>query len=141
MPEQKKVEYSQLEAGYEFSPASYKLDPATVAAYCQAVEETSSLYQDTGLVPPMAIAAFAMATLSEGLSLPSGAIHVSQEIEFIHTVSIGDTITCHSRVSRRQNRGKFHLLAIDLNVFNQDGRAVMAGKTSFILPAQYEEGQ
>ena len=139
MPKEQKVEYKQLEAGYEFPPCSYKLDSSMVAMYLKAVEDTSSLYQDTELVPPMAVAAYAMAALSESISLPSGTIHVSQELEFIDTVSIKDTITSYAKVSRKQSRGKFHLLTIELNVFNQRQKAVLAGKTSFILPAYGED--
>jgi len=138
MPKEQKVEYKQLEAGYEFPPSSYKLDSSMVAMYLKAVEDTSSLYQDTELVPPMAVAAYAMAALSESISLPSGTIHVSQELEFIDTVSIKDTITSYAKVSRKQSRGKFHLLTVELNVFNQRQKAVLAGKTSFILPAYGE---
>ena len=136
MSEEQKVEYSQLEAGYEFPPSRYKLDYSSVAAYLRAVEDSSSLYQDTELVPPMAIAAYAMAALSESISLPSGTIHASQELEFIDTVDINDTLTSYARVSRQQSRGRFHLLTIDFNVFNQRQQAVLAGKTSFILPEQ-----
>jgi len=139
MPKEQKVEYSQLEAGYEFPPSSYKLDSSMVAMYLKAVEDTSSLYQDTELVPPMAIAAYAIAALSESISLPSGTIHVSQELEFIDTVSINDTLISYAKVSRKQSRGKFHLLTIELNVFNQRQKAVLAGKTSFILPAYGED--
>ena len=140
MPEEQKVEYSQLEAGYQFPASSYKLDAATVATYLKAVEDTSHLYQDTKLVPPMAIAAYAMAALSQAISLPPGTIHVSQELEFIDTVSANDSLTSYARVSRKQSRGKFHLLAIDLNVFNQNQQAVLAGKTTFILPEQDDGG-
>ena len=136
MSEEQKVSYSKLEAGYEFPPSSFKLDSSIVATYLQSVEETSSLYQDTELVPPMAVAAYAMAAMSESISLPPGTIHVSQEFEFIDVVSIKDTITSYAKVSRRQDRAKFHLLTVDLNVFNQNQERVLAGKTSFVLPKQ-----
>ena len=136
MPKEQKVEYSQLEVGYEFHPSRYTLDYPSVAAYLRAVEDASSLYQDTELVPSMAIAAYAMAALSESISLPSGTIHASQELEFIDTVGINDTLTSYARVSRQQSRGKFHLLSINFNVLNQRQKAVLAGKTSFILPEQ-----
>ena len=139
MPKEQKIEYSQLEAGYEFPPSSYKLDNSIVATYLKAVEDMSSLYQDTGLIPPMVIAAYAMAALSEGICLPPGAIHVSQEFEFINTANINDTFVSYARVSRKQRRGKFHLLVIDLNVSNQKQKAVLAGKTSFILPEYGED--
>jgi len=139
MPKEQKVEYSQLEVGYEFPPSRYTLDYPSVAAYLRAVEDSSSLYQGTELVPPLAIAAYAMAALSESILLPSGTIHASQELEFIDTVSMKDTLISYAKVSRKQSRGKFHLLTIDLNVFNQRQKTVLAGKTSFILPAYGED--
>ena len=141
MSKQQKIEYSQLEPGFEFPPASYRLDSTTIATYIKAVEETSSLYQDTELVPPMAVAAFAMAALSERISLPGGTIHVSQELEFLDTVNVNDTITCRSKVSRKQVRGKMQILSVDLDVSAQNQKAVLAGRTSFILPEQDEDNQ
>ncbi|MFH0914638.1 MAG: MaoC family dehydratase N-terminal domain-containing protein [Chloroflexota bacterium] len=128
-----KKSYYELEAGYEFPPASYELERSMVSAYLQAVEETSPRYQDTGLVPPTAVAAYALTALSQGLAMPPGAIHVSQELEFLELVRAGDTITCQAKVSRKQERGKMHIFTIDLNVLNQSGKTVLTGKTSFIL--------
>jgi acyl dehydratase len=128
------MEYHQLEVGNEFPPTQYQVDSATVAAYLEAVQETSSLYRDTSIVPPLAVAARAMAALSEALSFPSGAIHVSQELEFMAMVSTRDELTSRARVSRKQDRGKLHLLTIDFQVVNQAGSPVLSGKTSFILP-------
>ncbi len=133
MLKRQKIEYDQLETGYQFPTSSYKLDNSIVATYLKAVGETSSLYQDTGLVPPMAIAAQAMSALSRNIDLTPGAIHVSQEFEFLDAVTISDTLISYARVSRKQGRGKFHLLTVNLSVFNQRQKAVLTGKTSFIL--------
>ncbi len=134
MPERQKIDCNYLVSGYEFPPRSYNLDRSMVSTYKKAVEESSVLYQDTELVPPMAVAARAMAALSEDIILPPGAIHVSQELEFEGTVSVTDTLVSYARVSRKQSRGKFHILTMELKVFNQRQEVVLAGKTSFILP-------
>jgi hypothetical protein len=129
-----RVEYHQLEVGYEFPPSRYQVTPQTVAAYLEAVDEPGALYRDSDLVPPLAVGVLAMAALSDSLSFPQGAIHVSQEFEFLATVSTKDTLTSHARVSRKQDRGKLRLLTIDLSVLTEEGREVLTGKTSFILP-------
>lgn len=134
MKKQQRIEYSQLETGCGLPPANYKMEPAMVAAYLRAVQEYSELYKDRKLVPPMAIAAYAMAALSENILLPPGVIHTDGQIEFLGIVNVGDTISCYSRVSQKQDRGKFHLLTIDFTVFNQERKQVLTGKTSFILP-------
>ena len=133
MPQQK-VDCTELKEGYEFPQASFCLDSSQVNAYIKTVNETSALYRNTKLVPPMAIVALAMAALSESVSFPSGAIHVSQEVEFLDTVSINDVIISHSRVSRKQKRGPVNLMAIEIHAFNENNKEVLAGKTEFILP-------
>ena len=56
MPDKRKVEYSQLEVGYEFPPANFELTTESVSAYLKATGESNSLYNGTGLVPPAAVA-------------------------------------------------------------------------------------
>ena len=141
MAKRQKVEYRQLEIGYEFPPVSYRLYSTVVSTYLKAIKNTSELYQGTELVPPMAVATCAMRALLEGLTIPDGAIHVSQELEFMDTARVGDTIVCHARVSRKQDRGRLHLLSIDLSVFNQAQQQVLAGQTGFVLPEQDKGGE
>ena len=134
MSKQPKLEYSQIEVGYEFRHTRYKLETSMVSTYLKAVEETSRLYQTTELVPPMAVAAYAMTALAEAISLPPGTIHVSQEVEFLDTVYVGDTIICNAKVIRKQERGRLNLMIVGLDVFNQNQKKVLAGKTGFVLP-------
>jgi len=142
MDDHQKVQCDQLDTGYEFSPASYDLDAATISKYLEAVGESGSLYWQsdnpkalTGLVPPMAITTYAMTMLLQRLSLPPGSIHVTQEVEFLKAIEVGTRITCHAKVSRKWERGKFHLLAIDLSILEQSKELVQSGKVSFILPS------
>ena len=136
MPEERRLEFGELEAGYDFPPSQYRLDSEVVSAYLKAVGDESRLYQDEKLVPPLAVAAYAMAALSENIQLPSGTIHVSQEFEFRDLASAGENLTSRARVSRKQSRGKLHLMDIELRVSNEDQKIVLTGKTSFILPGQ-----
>lgn len=136
MPERKKVSYNQLEPGYEFPPSSHRLDSSMVNAYLKAVEETNALYQDTGVVPPLAASALALTALSEKIPFPSGAIHVSQEFEFMDSVNTDDTLTSRAKVIKNQKRGRLHILTTAFSVFNQKQKEVLVGKTSFVLPEQ-----
>ncbi len=134
MPEQSKIEYQDLKAGQEFPPAAFQVDSTTVDDYLKAIEEDNAIYKNTGLVPPMAVAALALKSLISAISMPPGTIHVSQEFEFIDTVNTQDTLTSRAGVSRIQERGKLHLISIDISVSNQEQKPVLAGKTGFILP-------
>lgn len=135
MPEQEKINYYQLEPGHEFPPKSYKLDASLVSAYLAATCEPNALFKDQDLVPPMAVTAFAMAAQMQGVDFPSGTVHVSQELDFLKQVKVGDTITCYSRVSRKNFRGGLYIMANDLTVLNQNQEKVLAGKVGFVLPA------
>ena len=137
-----KVQFDQLDTGYEFPPASYNLDAETISKYMEAVEESSSLYWQsdnrralTGLIPPMAVTTYAMTMLLQRLSLPAGSIHVTQEIEFLKVIEVGTKITCQAKVSQKWKRSKFHLLTIDLSILDQNTELVQSGKVGFILPS------
>jgi hypothetical protein len=140
MEQQEKSEFSQLTAGYEFSPQSYKLDYSTIFNYLEAVRESDDLYCREGFVPPMAVGAFAMSALSSAMAFPPGTVHVSQEFTFKSLVRVGDTITCLSKVSRNHERGGMHLMATDLTVLNQNQEQVLTGRVGFVLPKLGESG-
>lgn len=133
MSEKINLQYSQLETGYEFPLSRYKLDNATVSLFLKATGDTHSY---NNLVPPMAIAARAMAALSENISFPPGTIHVSQEFEFLDTVEVDEPLVSHASVSQKTGRGRFQIIAIDLSVFRQGIIKILSGRTSFILPEQ-----
>jgi acyl dehydratase len=102
MAENRKIAYQDLKAGQEFPAAAFQVDSATASDYLKAVEEDSVIYQNTGLVPPMAVAALALKALINAISMPPGTIHVSQEFEFMAAVSTQDTLTSRATVSRIQ---------------------------------------
>jgi acyl dehydratase len=134
MNEQSKTEYYQLSVGFEFPPRSYCLDSSAVDLYLDAVKENNGLFRQEGLVPPMAVTAFAMAALSQAITMPSGTIHVSQELDFLKVVKVGDSITCSSKVSRKIERGGLRLMNVDISVSNQNQETVLTGRVGFVLP-------
>lgn len=136
MSEHEKTGYQDLKVGQEFPPAAFQVDSETVADYLKAVEEDNVIYQNTGLVPPMALAALSLKALINTISMPPGTIHVSQEFEFIAAANTRDTLISQAKVSRIQERGKLHLMTVDISVVNQEQKPVLAGKTSFVLPVQ-----
>ena len=126
------VKFEQLEEGYEFPSTTYTLNPEAVSKYREAVGETPP--PETASVSPMAIAAYGMTALSQALSLPPGAIHTAQEMEFIKLVPLGTTITCRARVVQKQARARFRMLAVEINICDQNNEPVLVEKTTLILP-------
>jgi hypothetical protein len=135
MTQEQIADYYQISVGYEFPSRTYTLDSATVSTYLKAVKESHDLYRVEKLVPPLALAAYAMTALAEGSNFPPGTVHVTQELDFLAAVHIGETITCHSKISRRIDRGGMRIMTTDISVLNRNQEKVLGGKVGFILPA------
>ena len=131
---QQKIDYEKLTTGYEFEPSAFRIDRNSTGKYLDAVDGDKSLYEKDNIVPPMSIAALAMTAMAEGLSMPPGAVHVSQDIQFLGTVRFDEELTSFTRVNRIVKRGKIHMLSIGINVINDKNISVLAAETSFILP-------
>jgi len=130
------IKFEQLVVGYEFPPSSYELKASVISKYLEAVgkpNKQNSLAVE--FVPPMAIAAYTMTTVVQSFSLPPGSIHASQELEFFKLVPVGTTINCRGRVAQKLNRGKLHLLAIELDAQNQYQEKVLSGQATIIVPS------
>lgn len=127
-----------LEKGEQFSATSFVLDEEAVARYLEAVEDEAlpRLAQAEGKawVPPMAVAALALRSLMEEMVLPAGAIHGSQELEFVRAVEAGERITCRAWLSHRSQRGGYWVLAVGMEGADESGQAVLTGRLTVMVP-------
>ena len=90
------------------------------------------------IVPSMLIASMVSKIL--GTQLPgNGTVHVSQEMEFIRPVCIGDTLTCRVEVTCVD--GKAKRVWFDVLCINQNGEVVARGETEAIPPACIDGGK
>ena len=131
---QQKIDYEKLTTGYEFEPSGFSIDGETAGKYLDAVDGSKVIYEKNNTIPPMSIAALAMTAMAEGLSMPPGAIHVSQDIRFLNPVGINENLTSYARINRIVKRGKIHMLNVGIDVVNDKNISVLAAETSFILP-------
>lgn len=123
------VAYDELTNGHEFPPVNYVLDADTVAAYAEAVGSAKRRH-----VPPLAVAARAIASLGGLVELPAGTIHASQEFEFYRLVPVGSRVTCIARVVRKLSRGGVRLLTLEMSVSDESGAPVQQGRSTIVLP-------
>lgn len=128
------VTYEQLAPGYEFPPARYELTASLISQYLKAVDNPDELRVFEGFVPPLAMAAYAMAEMSRCLSLPPGSIHASQEFEFFKLVPVGAIVDCQAKVVKKLTRGTLRMLVLGIDVFDQGKQKVQSGKATVILP-------
>jgi acyl dehydratase len=127
-----------LEKGHQFSATSFVLDGVTVARYVEAVEDEAlprlAQAEDKAWVPPMAVAALALRSLMEEMTLPAGSIHVSQELEFVRAMETGEQIACRAWLNHRSQRGGYWVLAVEMEGADESGRSVLAGRLTVMVP-------
>jgi len=130
MPD-KSISYEELTPGYKFPPATYELTPSFVSRYLKAVEGS-----DAGFVPPLAITACVIATMTKSVPLPPDtiAIHASQELEFLRPVPVGDTVECHIGVAQKIARGKMSMLVLEIEILDEGKEKVQLGRATVALP-------
>jgi len=127
------ISIDQLAVGYEFPSTSYELSKSVIGKYLAAVGGQQH-FLTSGIVPPLAMAAYAMTALSQSFSVPKGAIHAAQEFEFLKSVPIGTTISCSGKVVQKVQRGQLYLLVLEINALNQDKEKVLSGKATVAVP-------
>jgi acyl dehydratase len=120
------------EAGFEFPKLSFQLTQPIVDEYRKAVGAEAS----GDFVPPLAVAAFAMKTMTESAFFQPGSVHASQDFEFFKPVAIGSTISCSARIAQSIKRTGLNMLTVEINTFDSENNKVLAGKATIIIPGQ-----
>ncbi len=129
------VDYASLEPGQTISNRRYTLDDAAVALYVNAVGDHSGLYETgDGVTPPMAVAALGLRGVVEDLRIPGGTLHTGQELEFLIGVAAGSELRCEADVLQNSVRGDRRFLAVGIRMDDADGRRVLNGKSTLVLP-------
>ena len=129
------VDYASLEPGQTISNRRYTLDDAAVALYVNAVGDDSGLYETgDGVTPPMAVAALGLRGVVEDLRIPGGTLHTGQELEFLIGVAAGSELRCEADVLQNSVRGDRRFLAVGIRMDDADGRRVLNGKSTLVLP-------
>lgn len=127
------ISFEELAVGYEFPATNYELSKSLIAKYLEAVGG-QQYFLTSGVVPPLAIAAYAMTALSQSFSVPPGSIHASQEFEFLKLVPIGSTVSCGGKIVQKVQRGRLYLVVLEINALNQDKEKVLSGKATIAVP-------
>ena len=132
------LDYSLLKTGNEISDQTYTLSKKEVDLYLEAVQDQSKReFDESGieLSPPMAIAALSLRGVVVDLQIPGGTLHVGQEMEFLNSVKVGETLKCVASLASNNVRGEWRFMVVSLIVLNSSGLSVMKGKSTIMLPA------
>jgi hypothetical protein len=129
------VSLADLSKGHEFAETRFDLTREWVAQYRAAVEDESS---DPSDAPPLSLATLSIRALLEEAALPSGAIHVSQEMSFSLGRQSSDIVVAKARVASRGDRAGWVLMAIELEVEDETGTPMMNGRATITFPTVAE---
>ncbi len=121
--------YDELVPGHEFPPVEYRLEEGIVTPYVAAVGSEQRAH-----VPPLAVAARAIASLGGLIALPAGTIHASQEFEFSRLVPIGARVSCSAKVLRKLSRGPMRMLTLEMTIKDESEALVQTGRSTIVLP-------
>jgi len=128
-----RTDFNTLDIGFQFPVSTYSISEDWHSAYIQAVGDDSELYNRINLIPHISVLTLAMAEMSKNISLPEGAILVSQTLEFYRPVHLNDSITAIATVTEKLKSRRLDLLAIGLRLFNQNNEEIAFAETRFTL--------
>jgi len=126
---------SDLPTGHEFPPTTFELTQDYVDEYLAATNDRNDIYSETGLAPPLAVAARALGTLLDVIELPAGSLHTGQEVEMKAGVPVPSTLELAGRLARRSMRAGLMIVVLEFQVSPTGQNApALAGKTTLMLP-------
>jgi acyl dehydratase len=132
------LDYAALAVGDTISDRTFPIDTNSVEKYIGAVRDHSGLFSGADsvpIVPPMAVAAFALRGVLEDLGIPNGTLHTGQEMMFIGVVPVGDTLSCRAKVAQNSFRAGFRFIGVGMDVRDSCARRVMTAKSTIMVPA------
>jgi acyl dehydratase len=136
--------FAELPAGHVFEPVDFTIDEAALGAYLGAVDDAQPIYGTAGprrdgsvLVPPMAVAAFALRSIVGDLALEPGAVHGGQDYAFVRPVWTGERLVVSSRVANKARRHGVTILFVEQAV-TSSGETVLTGRSMLTVPGAGE---
>jgi len=99
------------------------------------LDEGYAVKHNSGHLAAQSIWSGLLASTLLGSELPGpGTVYVSQKLDFIKTLKIGDTITLTIRANRKEP--ETHVVGFDCLCVNQRGETVMTGSASVVAPVE-----
>lgn len=103
-----------------------------VDGYLRSVGDALPIYQETGIVPPLYLAASALGSLLRKLALPPGAIHSLQEVATLTPVAIGSEVKVNAMLEKPRRRAGLEFITAICTV-ESGGAAALTSKSTVLL--------
>ncbi len=125
----------QAEAEQKLDLGSIDATLDSVETYLRSVGDSSPIYNEAGIAPPLFSAASALGSLLKELGLPPGAIHSLQEIETVTPVVIGSEVTAQALVEKPRRRAGLEFLTVVCTVESRGSTAIKS-KSTVLVPGE-----
>jgi hypothetical protein len=123
---------ADLRKGHEFAETKFEMTQDWVSNYVVAVEDETTPQR---AIPPLALATLSIRSLLDQASLPEGAIHVSQEVNFWLAHPPRGEVVAKARIASRGERAGWVLMGIELAFQDSSGSSIMSGRATITFPA------
>lgn len=117
----------------ELDLGQWTITKESVQEYLAAVGDTSPIYLQLGIAPPLCLAARVLGILLKKLNLPAGTIHSLQDVDTLKAVEFGQRISGAAQVGRPKRRGGLESTAVSYTLRDSFGEPVLTGKTTVML--------
>ena len=125
----------QAEAEQKLDLGSIDATLDSVEKYLHSVGDSSPVYNEVGIAPPLFSAASALGSLLRELALPPGAIHSLQEIETVTPVVIGSEVTAQALVEKPRRRAGLEFVTVVCTV-ESHGSTAIKSKSTVLVPGE-----
>jgi hypothetical protein len=125
---------TEVPAGHDFEPISFSIDAERSRAYRQATGDALPIYDASGNVPPLAVAALALGALLEQVELPPGTLHANESASFKRAVRVGARLDCHARLAQRSQRGGWVVSVLETEI-RLEGETAVQARATVLCPA------
>lgn len=103
--------------------------------YLEVVEDQASIYRDTNVIPPVALASRILGLILNKLTLPPGTVHTSQEVISKHPIYVNQTVIGWAKRSRPIVKGTWTFISVDFHLYHLE-QEIMQGKTTVVIPME-----
>ena len=125
---------TDLAAGHVFPAIAFTINAEQACAYRAAAGDSLHLYDDAGVVPPLAVAALALGALLEHVSLPPGTLHAGESLSFKAPVPAGAALECRATLAQRSQRSGWIVSVLDTEI-SHNGAVAVTARATVLSPA------
>jgi acyl dehydratase len=95
---------TDYQAGHTFPSIKVTIDAERALAYRASTGDALALYDEAGVIPPLAVAAIALGVVLDSVALTPGSLHGSESLKISAPVPVGSEVELRSILAQRSRR-------------------------------------